>query len=253
MKKGTALTLAIYLIALIGIGVLVYPIVESRYLDKQETNKIVRAFRELKASKEKEKDPSKISVFEATHRPIGILLVPEIDIILPIYNELSEYALSKGAGAMPNYNDLSGERGSICALSSHNGLSASGLFTNLHKLEKNSRFYIETGEDKIMEYKVVDTALVDPTDSSLLKAEASKAKAVLISCASIEGVNSHRLLVFGEKLGNIGQVEQGHLTLSLYEQFVLLVILILILILVLNILIEKRKRNRQKRGTHVKV
>lgn len=248
-RKGRELLIA--LLALLGLSVLLYPIIESRYLEKREVNEIVKTFREAREAKEREKDPSKISVFEATHKAIGVLLIPEIDIILPIYGEISEYALSKGAGALPNFTDLSGKKGTLCALSSHNGLSASGLFTNLHKLKKDSLFYIETGNDKILEYKVVDTAIVEPTDASLLQADKDKAKAVLISCSSVEGINSHRLLVFGEKvneLANVEAVNKSKLTLSIYEQFVLGTFVIFWLILVWQIIKMATKRRRRRKN-----
>lgn len=244
IKEGIRKILVI-LVAILGIIILIYPIVESRFLDHVETNTIVETFKKDKEARESKKDSSKISIFEETHKPIGILYVPEIDVILPIYNEVSEYALSKGAGALPTFNNLKGEEGSICAISSHNGLSASGLFTNLDKLKKGSNFYIEPRDGKIIQYKVVREETVDPTDSSLLQAEKGKAKALLISCASIEGINSHRLLVIGEKIGQMDHIEKGHFVLSSYELFVIGVLALFLIILLVRLLLRRKEEHEK--------
>lgn len=204
---------------------LIYPIVEARIFEKKEALGAVEDFQ--KNFDLEEGDSSQVSVFEAENPTIGVIYVPSADITLPIYEGLSEYALSSGVGTMPGASDLSGDLGTHSALSSHAGLSANGLFTNLTRVVEGDNFYIQNMEGDILKYRVVETASVLPTESERLARDPARSLSTLITCESITGINSHRFLALGdlEEIMDPALLEDeltgGGLVLSSYEIFVL--------------------------------
>lgn len=237
-RKNRIIDIILYSIVIIGIGVLAFSIFESRVIERSETNKVIEAFRN---SDNEKSDQSKVSVFDEMNKPIGVISIPKIDVTLPIYRKMSERALSKGVGAMNGYENLSAKKGTLCVLSSHNGLSASGLFTNLDKLKKKDHFYIENGDKVINKYVVYKKNVVKPSNTKLLRQEPDKAKAILITCISKEGINSHRLLVTGHFVGTVDHIEKGRLILSNYEKILLCIVFCLLMLIIFD-RIKKRKR-----------
>lgn len=234
-------------LVVVGIVVLLVPIIQARFIEQSENEKVVKAFEEYSLGEQSQNgDQSRVSLFQNEDAPIGVIYLPTIDIALPIYDKLSEYALSKGVGAMKGYDDISGDVGTVCALSSHSGLSANGLFTNLNKIKKKEHFYIRKSDGKINQYKVYDIKTVLPNDTSRLKKVDGQATAILITCENLEGINTHRRLVFGKLMGEIDKIPSGTLVLSTYEKIVLGVFAIIAFGFLIRMLAGKRKKRKQR-------
>ena len=71
------------------------------------------------------------------------------------------------------------------------------LFTDIDKLKKG-RFIFHTRIDEVLAYKVNQIKIVLPDDVETLEIEKGKDYVTLITCTPY-GVNSHRLLVRGER------------------------------------------------------
>lgn len=206
--------------------ILLFPIFKSRVLDKRE---IEREVAEVGESSQQSS-----SMFEIQNKPVGYLEVPAIDLKLPIYKIINEYSLSKGVGLLEGFDELTGDKRSI--LTSHNGLSASGLFTNLDKLKSGDIFIITNDKDEKFYYEVYDFKNVLPTDKEALPGPSDTSS--LLTCSSVEGPNSHRLIVTGKRVANQDEMldvidKQHSFVLSTYEKFAIgmcFVILIICLI-----------------------
>ena len=229
---------------LLVLAILAYPIVDARILQKAENQSLEEEFRRRR---EEGENRSGLSVFDELTEPIGIVRVPSADIALPIFPGLGEYALSKGVGTMGS-SDLSGNPGSHIALSSHSGLSASGLFTNLGQTKVGDRFSIENMGGELLTYEVVSFQDdVEPWDSSALATDEHRALATLITCSSKTGINSHRMLVTGELVDRRSaaelEAESGRLILSWYEKAVLLIILLMLLYRLWSFLSSRKRKD----------
>lgn len=221
-----------------------YPIFESRVLESREQTEIVDTFLSQFDLDDgaTQKSSSTLDLGGAAGDPIGVLYAPSVTIKLPIYPNLSEDALSRGVGVMPSFEDLSGKLGEHAVLSSHNGLSTSGLFSNLDQMKIGDHFFIHNGEE-IVEYEVDALETVLPTDASKLTRQDSENRATLITCVPF-GVNSHRLLVMGKKIGTLSkdvEIKSEKVTLSQYEKYVLIGSLIVLDIWLILYWLKKRK------------
>lgn len=140
---------------------------------------------------------------------------------------------------MEGYNDLSGKKHAI--LTSHNGLSSSGLFTNLNTLKKGDLFMVENAKKETLYYRVETMEVVLPTEKRVLEKPSDTIS--LITCDSSEGPNSHRLVVTGkrsEKPLIEAQEMKPHIVLSTYEKFAIGVTVVVVGLA----LYERRKRKQ---------
>ena len=144
---------------------------------------------------------------------IAFISIPKIDIRLPIYRGTNPETLERGIGHLRNTSLPVGGESTHCVLTGHTGLPSSALFTDISKLEKGDIFYIQY-LDEIHAYSVDQVKVVDPTDSSDLKIVPGKDYVTLLTCYPY-GVNSHRLLVRGERTpydGMISYDEKGKIS-----------------------------------------
>ncbi len=135
---------------------------------------------------------------------IALIKIPKVDIELPIYRGTSSDVLSKGIGHLRNTSLPVGGLSTHCVLTGHTGLPNAMMFTDINKLEEGDMFYIQY-LDEIHAYKVDQVKIVQPNDDSDLKIIPDKDYITLLTCYPY-GINSHRLLVRGERTDFDGEV-----------------------------------------------
>lgn len=128
---------------------------------------------------------------------IGFLEIPKLDIYLPIYHGVEEHSLRRGVGHMPQTSLPVGGKSTHCVLSGHTGLPTAKIFTNLDQMEAGDMFFIHV-LDEILAYKVDQILTVLPEDTKDIQIVEGKDYVTLVTCVPY-GVNSHRLLVRGER------------------------------------------------------
>lgn len=138
---------------------------------------------------------------------IAFIKIPKINIELPIFHGTAAVTLEKGIGHLRNTSLPVGGTDSHCVLTGHTGMPSSMLFTDLDKMEEGDMFYIKY-LDEIHAYRVDQIKVVSPSDSSDLKIFSGKDYITLLTCYPY-GVNSHRLLVRGERVNYDGGIIFG--------------------------------------------
>lgn len=129
---------------------------------------------------------------------MGRLKVPAIDVDLPISHGTSGEVLEHGVGHLEGTAVPVGGPSTHSVLTAHRGLATSELFTHLDRVQVDDTFTIEVfGE--VLTYRVIDTRVVEPTDTESLFPVDGKDLITLVTCTPL-GVNSHRILVTGERV-----------------------------------------------------
>ncbi|MGN0456932.1 MAG: class C sortase [Acutalibacteraceae bacterium] len=128
---------------------------------------------------------------------MGYIKIPKISISIPIYHDATEAQLQKGIGHLRGTSLPIGGIGTHCVLSGHTGVPGNMLFTDLDKLEKGDKFYLHI-LDETLAYEVDDIKVVEPDDTSQIQIDPKKDYCTLLTCTPY-GINSHRLLVRGER------------------------------------------------------
>lgn len=239
-SKSKRLVLSI-LIFVLGLGIAAYPLISQWYY-RTEANQEIQAFD--KAVNEMEKaeierrmalamgynktlDPSRIGdpftrlekegvaeyarMLEINEK-VGHIHIPKINQDLPVYAGTSEAVLQKGVGHLEETSLPTGGESTHSVLTAHRGLPTARLFTDLDKLEIGDRFYMHNIAT-VMAYKVVDVMTVEPTDFNPVLVVEGKDYLTLLTCTPYM-VNSHRLLVRGERIDYTAAIEEDKLSVN---------------------------------------
>ena len=129
---------------------------------------------------------------------MGVLRIPKIQVHLPIYHGTSAKVLEEGVGHLYGSSFPTGGEGTHSVFSSHRGLPSKTLFTDLDQLKEGDLFFLDIlGEE--MAYRVEEILTVEPEETEALEIIPGKDYVTLVTCTPY-GINSHRLLVRGERI-----------------------------------------------------
>jgi sortase A len=124
--------------------------------------------------------------------------IPSIDLSLPVFHGTSASTLDKGAGHLYGSSLPIGGYGTHAVITAHSGLVEATMFTDLDKVKKGDVFTVTT-LNRPLYYRVDHIAVVKPDDISALSIVPGKDYVTLVTCTPLH-VNSHRLLVRGERI-----------------------------------------------------
>lgn len=230
MKKATKRrnilpTLLAVVLALAGLGVLLYPTLSNLYVRYQISEELRQYNRVIEAEKADysawwaEADAYNRSLLENPEHLIpdaearaqtdallnpgdsnmlGYLEIPAIRAELPIYRGTEEKQLQSGAGWWIGSSLPAGGASTHCILTAHTGLARAKLFTDLDQLEMGDRFTV-TVLDRTLTYEVDQILVTDPGDVEPLEIVEGEDYVTLYTCTPY-GVNTHRLLVRGRRV-----------------------------------------------------
>lgn len=240
-KKTMLFDIVLVVISLISIGYLLYPIYQSRVIEKRNSIKTIQNYLE---SKNGNINTSSINIndVDPIDEVVGVIYIPRVSINLPIFLGVSDQSLSQGAGLMKEFGLLEVKKGVNSVITSHNGESASGLFSNLEYMKIGDDYYIQTKKG-IQKYIVKEIFTVLPSEINALKPDKDKIQTTLLTCVPF-GINSHRLLVKGEFVGLVNEFPEMKFVLSNYEKKAIVLISgYIILALSIKIIVKKRGKN----------
>lgn len=222
------------------------------YNKNHRSNTIVDAFKEeddyvLSAPYDTLLNPSGDNI-------MGTIEIPKIHVKLPIFHGVGETSLQRGAGHLEGTSLPIGGESTHSVISAHRGLPSAILFTDLDQLADGDLFFIHI-MDEVLAYKIVDILTVLPHQSEALAIQEGRDLCTLLTCTPY-GVNSHRLLVIGERTPYIPEeappVEEKDVAIldSVVTNWkITLAGFILLLLFLLGLWIRGR-RNRKKEEEH---
>ncbi|MBQ2604647.1 MAG: class C sortase [Acutalibacteraceae bacterium] len=192
------------------------------------------------------------SILDATGTGIMCYIeIPKIGLTEPVYHYSSDESLEKGIGHIHGSSLPIGGKNTFCILTGHRGLPSQKLFTDLDRMEKGDMFYIHI-LGHTLAYKVCEIKVVLPNDVGDLVLEEDRDIVTLVTCDPY-GVNTHRMLVFGERTEfDETNVESGRVTTEQHKLVVdpALVILIgFIVFIIIMVITEISKTLGEKRRT----
>lgn len=129
---------------------------------------------------------------------MGQVRIPGIDVNIPLYHGTDEETLAKGAGHIFGSSLPVGGAGTHSVITAHSGLVNAKLFTDLSKVGDGDVFTVSVLNETLY-YKVDRIQTVLPGETESLRQVDGHDYLTLITCTPT-GVNSHRLLVRGERI-----------------------------------------------------
>lgn len=129
---------------------------------------------------------------------MGYVVIPCIDVNLPIFHGADDGTLAKGVGHLLGSSLPVGGVGTHTVLTGHSGMASQKMFSDLMDMRVGDVFYLDVlGERLAYEVQEINTVL--PYDTGLLEIEPEEDLCTLVTCTPY-GVNTHRLLVRGERI-----------------------------------------------------
>ena len=128
---------------------------------------------------------------------MGSIEIPAIGITLPIYHGVSDTVLAKGVGHISDSSFPIGGKGNHAVLTGHTGLPSAELFTGLDQLAVGDLFYIHI-LGQTLTYRICSIQTVLPEQTEHLALDPEEDLCTLVTCTPY-GINSHRLLVQGQR------------------------------------------------------
>ena len=134
---------------------------------------------------------------------MGYVVIPNIQVNLPIFHGTTDGTLAKGVGHLLGSSLPVGGKGTHAVLTGHSGMASQKMFSDLPGMKVGDIFYLDIlGQRLAYEVKEINTVL--PYDTSLLEIEPEEDLCTLVTCTPY-GVNTHRLLVRGSRIPYVEQ------------------------------------------------
>ena len=158
---------------------------------------------------------------------MGYVDIPSINVYQPIRHDTSEEVLKNGAGHIEQTALPIGGKGNLAVVTAHTGFAGAAMFDRLVELENGDKFLIHV-LDRTFTYQVDDIKVILPEEVESLLPVVDKDYVVLMTCTPY-GVNSHRLLVRGERIPNAPSSEQTTETVPFPWKLVVMIVVAVVL------------------------
>jgi sortase A len=210
--------LFIFFVLLIGVAVMGYPVASNwlaeytasveiadynAVVEQEDTSELEAMLEEAERYNEAlsgRGDGTSVADYDdvlAMTDAIGYLEIPRLEVYMPIYHGVDEEVLQKGIGHLPESSLPVGGESTHCVLSGHTGLPAAKILTGLDQMEEGDQFYIHV-LNQVLAYEVDQIKVVLPEETDDIQIVQGKDYVTLLTCTPY-GINSHRLLVRGER------------------------------------------------------
>lgn len=141
---------------------------------------------------------------------MGYIEIPSISVYLPIYHSTSDAILERGIGHLIGTSLPVGGESTRAVLSGHSGMARDRMFTDLEDVEEGDVFYIHV-LNEVLAYRLFDIQIVLPEEVELLTIARGRDLVSLVTCTPF-GINTHRLIVTGERIPYEAENESGIVT-----------------------------------------
>ena len=198
------------------------------------------------------------SVFDflKTGNVIGTLIIPKINVNLPLYDGLSNDNLQKGVVHLSDTSYPTGQTSTHCVIAGHSGLTRAKILDDIDKLEVGDTFQIEY-LNELSNYEVISIKIVLPDETESLGIQKNETLVTLVTCTP-KSINTHRLLVTAKK---VDFPEQKELTkkekiinfLKKYYTYMIIFIFVIIVIIIAIVVRNKKLKSKNKVENKVKI
>lgn len=189
---------------------------------------------------------------------LGYVEIPQINVYMSMRYSVSSEVLKHGLGLVEDSSLPVGGENTHAVISGHTGMASKKILTDLTQMREGDIFFLHVmGQD--MAYKVDQILVVEPWDASELQIVPEKDYVTLLTCTPY-GVNSHRLLVRGERIPDydfsvpveevireeprISEVERTRMIIAYISAFIFVFLLIFVIFYIVD---PKGKKKKQQK------
>lgn len=169
--------------------------------------------------------------------------VPSVQLDLPVYHGTDEQTLAHGAGHLYGTSLPIGGQGNHAVITGHTGITTATLFDNLIDVTDGDLMAVDVLGETLV-YRVTQIQTVLPHELEALRPVADRDLLTLITCTPY-GVNTHRLLVTGERVETIDLPTPHSGVLWQPWMLLALVLSIALILLIISVWIYRHRKERR--------
>lgn len=184
------------------------------------------------------------------HQMIGHIIIPSINVDLPVRAGSSPQVLEDGAGHLEGTSLPVGGKSTHAVITAHRGLPKAVMFRYLDKMKNGDIFYFKNFHETLA-YEVDQILTVEPSNFEPVLVVEGEDYMTLLTCTPYM-INSHRLLVRGHRVPYQEAIPEPTLQMEIPTSFwkrgffACLFVAIALLIYLLYLLLEQRKEKREE-------
>lgn len=129
---------------------------------------------------------------------IGVLEIPTLELVMPVYLGASDSHLAAGAAVLGNTSVPIGGMSTNCVIAGHRGWYGADYFRHIDRLQVDDMVTI-TNLWETLTYAVVDMKIIQPDQVDKIKIQPGRDLLTLITCHPYASGGRQRLVVYCER------------------------------------------------------
>ena len=129
---------------------------------------------------------------------IGVLEIPTLELVMPVYLGASDSHLAAGAAVLGNTSAPIGGMSTNCVIAGHRGWYGTDYFRHIDRLRVGDTVTI-TNLWETLTYTVVDIQIIQPYEVEKIKIQPGRDLLTLITCHPYASGGRQRLVVYCER------------------------------------------------------
>lgn len=168
--------------------------------DLQEYNKRIYAERQagLNDAAACEEPAALLRDYGVEDEIIGVLEIPALELVMPVYLGASDSHLAAGAAVLGNTSAPIGGMSTNCVIAGHRGWYGADYFRHIDRLQAGDMVTI-TNLWETLTYTVVDIQIIQPHEVEKIKIQPGRDLLTLITCHPYASGGRQRLVVYCER------------------------------------------------------
>ena len=147
-----------------------------------------------------EEPAADLTTYGVADEIIGVLEIPAMELIMPVYLGASDAHLAAGAAVLGNTSAPIGGNNTDCVIAGHRGWKGADYFRHIDKLTVGDTVKL-TNLWETLTYIVTDIEIIQPHEVDKIKIQAGRDLLMLITCHPYASGGRQRYVVYCERTG----------------------------------------------------
>ena len=151
-----------------------------------------------------EEPAADLTTYGVADEIIGVLEIPAMELIMPVYLGASDAHLAAGAAVLGNTSAPIGGDNTNCVIAGHRGWRGADYFRHIDKLAVGDTVRL-TNLWETLTYTVADIQIIQPHQIERIKIQSNRDLLTLLTCHPYASGGRERYVVYCEKLPTMSQ------------------------------------------------
>lgn len=151
-----------------------------------------------------EEPAADLTAYGVADEIIGVLEIPAMELIMPVYLGASDAHLAAGAAVLGNTSAPIGGDNTNCVIAGHRGWKGADYFRHIDRLRVGDAVKL-TNLWETLTYTVADIQIIQPHEIEKIKIQQGRDLLTLLTCHPYASGGRQRFVVYCEKLPTMSQ------------------------------------------------